>query len=502
MTLPQGWAWTTLGEIADTTRRRSLPQEHPDLPFIGMENIEAQTMRLLGTVPAVEMKSSAEHFEPGDVLYGRLRPYLNKVFCPEFEGLCSSEFIVFRRSPHLASEYLQYFLNSWDFVTFASHLNTGDRPRVNFDQLAEYPFPFAPLSEQHRVVAEIEKQFTRLDAGVAALKRVQANLKRYKASVLKAACEGRLVPQDPNDEPASELLARILAERRVKWEQDLRAKGKDPSKAKYVEPQPPDEDGLPGLPEGWCYTLLGPLLSITRTGMRTGPFGSLLKKHEHKESGVPVLGIENIESMRFVSGSKIHITQAKAKQLSNYTVQPGDVLISRSGTVGEVCVVPDGIGEAVISTNLMRVVLAPNDMLPSFFTLLFNGSPFVLKQVSELCSGSTRDFLNQEILSTIVFPFPPLAEQRRIVAEVERRLSVVQEVEAVIAANLARAERLRQSILKQAFEGKLVPQDPNDEPASVLLERIKAHRAGATLVVAPRASTRSAPTKRHGPDRP
>jgi|GEM_PF-1212631 len=194
--LPEGWVWTTLEEVADTTRKRMNPQEQPHLRFIGMEHIEAHTMKLLGTVFAGEMKSTSEYFEPGDVLYGRLRPYLNKVYRPDFEGLCSAEFIVFRQVPHLNGKYLQFFLNSWDFVSFASHLNEGDRPRVNFDQLASYPFPLAPLPEQHRIVAAIETQFTRLDAAVAALERAKANLARYKASVLKAACEGRLVPTD------------------------------------------------------------------------------------------------------------------------------------------------------------------------------------------------------------------------------------------------------------------------------------------------------------------
>ncbi len=111
------------------------------------------------------------------------------------------------------------------------------------------PIPLPPLPEQHRIVAEIEKQFTRLDAGVAALKRVQANLKRYRASVLKAACEGRLAPQDPADEPADRLLARILAERRAKWEAEHPGK-------KYVEPAAPVTDGLPELPVGWCWATM------------------------------------------------------------------------------------------------------------------------------------------------------------------------------------------------------------------------------------------------------
>ena len=116
--------------------------------------------------------------------------------------------------------------------------------------------PLPPLPEQRRIVAEIEKQFTRLDAGVAALKRVQANLKRYRASVLKAACEGRLAPQDPADEPADRLLARILAERRAKWEAEHPGK-------KYVEPAAPVTDGLPELPVGWCWASVEQIGAVT-----------------------------------------------------------------------------------------------------------------------------------------------------------------------------------------------------------------------------------------------
>jgi type I restriction enzyme S subunit len=307
--------------------------------------------------------------------------------------------------------------------------------------------------KQPEIVAEIEKQFTRLEAGVAGLRRVQANLKRYRAAVLKAACEGKLVPteaelarqENRSYETGAQLLEAILTERRQKWN----------GKEKYKELTRPDTADLPQLPEGWSYALITALLSQQRAGMKTGPFGTLLKKSDHRPSGIPVLGIENIENMKFVPGSKIHITREKALRLASYRVERGDIIISRSGTVGEVCVVPADLGDAVISTNLLRVSLQACDMSPRFFCLLFNGSPFVLGQVQELCKGSTRSFLNQHILNSVIFPLPPSPEQDRIVAEAERRLSVVEELEAVVKANLQRTTRLRQSILQQAFEGKL-----------------------------------------------
>jgi len=185
-----------LGEVVRPTRPRVKPSDFPDLPFIGMEHIEAHSMKLLGTVPAATMKSSAVHFKPGDVLYGRLRPYLNKVHRPKFEGLCSAEFIVLQENERLDGRYLQYFLNSSAFARYASYLNADDRPRVDFEQLAPFEMPVPDVGEQRRIVAEIEKQFSRLDEAGASIKRVKANLRRQRAAVLHAAVTGTLIGDD------------------------------------------------------------------------------------------------------------------------------------------------------------------------------------------------------------------------------------------------------------------------------------------------------------------
>ncbi len=183
--------------------------------------------------------------------------------------------------------------------------------------LREQEFPLAPLPEQHRIVAKIEELFTRLDAGMAALKRAQANLKRYKAAVLKAACEGRLVPQDASDEPASELLKRILTERRAKWEIDLRAKGKDPKTARYDEPQAPNLDELPELPSGWCWASVEQCASAEPRSIQSGPFGSALHHSEFQDSGILAIGIDNVSEDQFSLGKQHRISPEKFEQLKN-----------------------------------------------------------------------------------------------------------------------------------------------------------------------------------------
>jgi type I restriction enzyme, S subunit len=135
--LPQGWASMPLGEVTNPTRPRASPQELRHLPFVGMEQVESHTRRLLGTLPSFEMKSTAFHFQAGDVLYGRLRPYLNKVLCLNFEGLCSSEFIVLPPQPTFVPEYLALYLSTSGFVSFANQLNQGDRPRVIYPRISK-----------------------------------------------------------------------------------------------------------------------------------------------------------------------------------------------------------------------------------------------------------------------------------------------------------------------------------------------------------------------------
>ncbi|MBI3302833.1 MAG: hypothetical protein HYZ72_12275 [Deltaproteobacteria bacterium] len=361
--------------------------------------------------------------------------------------------------------------------------------RIKASTFVGYPLPLPPFPEQYRIVAEIEKQFTRLDAGVAALERAQANLKRYRASVLKAACEGRLVPAEAelaraegrDYEPADRLLARILKERRAKWEADqlakMQAQGKMPKdnkwKEKYQEPEGPDTVDLPELPEGWVWTTVDQLTGA-EDGMTTGPFGTLLGKSDQRSTGVPVVGIPNITETGFAQGNWFYITPEKAEALRKYRLLPGDLVVSRPGTVGESCLVPEMPTPTIMSTNLMRLRVVSSSGIAAWLVVNFKGSPTIHFQLAELCKGSTRPFLNLSILCRLFVRLPPTIEQYRIIAEVERRLSIVDELEIAIAANLKRAERLRQSILKRAFEGKLVPQDPKDEPASVLLERIRA----------------------------
>ena len=367
--------------------------------------------------------------------------------------------------------YLKAYAN---YVNLEEYVSGTTRPKLTQSALNSIKIPLPPLAEQRRIVAEIETQFTRLDASVAALRRAQANLKRYRASVLKAACEGRLVPTEAelarsegrDYEPAAVLLERILSERRARWESQEKRRGK------YKEPSAPDTSALLELPEGWAWAAVEQLLARSEYGTSV--------KCSYEATGLPVLRIPNI-----IAG-EIDLTDIKyatqpVKIDSETSLAKGDVLMCRTNgsvrLVGKTAMVHSDLEpHHGFASYLLRFRLMETKVTPKWFHIYSTsqlGRAFIEQNAA---SSAGQNNVSLSLIHTMPIPLPPLAEQTRIVAEVERRLSVVKQAEATVEASLARAERLRQSILKQAFSGKLVPQDTDDEPASALLERIRAER--------------------------
>lgn len=395
--------------------------------------------------------------------------------------------------PGMDNQYAYYFLLS-KYQEINTRAKGSGTPHVDPDLLWNYDFPIAPLNEQKRIVAKIEELFSELDNGIAALKTAREQLKIYRQAVLKHAFEGKLTAKWREEnadklETSEQLLARIQREREARYQQQLNEwqqavkhwEAKNKEGKKPGKPKAPSQLSIleSDLPHGWIKVSIDWLLTTEKKPMTTGPFGTALKKSEHQLDGVPVLGIENIGNGKFVPGNKVFVSEAKAAELVSFRVYAGEIVISRSGTVGEICEVPDDVTKALISTNLLRISLDSNIILSPFFVLMFQGGGVKL-QVKELCRGSSREFLNQSILSSIRYPICGLEEQKVLLAQLEVTFSIVDQQEKEIEESLYKAEVIRQSILKKAFYGQLVPQDPNDEPASELLVRIKAEKANNT----------------------
>jgi len=479
--LPKGWVLTSLGEVIISIRQKVMPDKFPHLQYIGMEHIEAHTMKLLGSVSASTMRSQAVHFFPHDVFYGRLRPYLNKVYCPEFEGLCSSEFIVFSASKNLSSKFLKYFLNRLEFVSFASRLNEGDRPRVDFSQISVFPFALPPLAEQERIVLKIEELFTKLEAGVAELKQAQAQLKRYRQGVLKSAVTGELTREwrEANQtEPAEILLKKILKERREKWEADQLKKfaetGKMPKnddwKKKYREPASPEIENPFEIPEGWTWAVFEQLTINSSNGLskRSSNIGEphiVLRLADIFEGEI---SIENSRKIKLL-GSEVEKYQLKQQDL---------ICIRVNGSVNLVGRLIRNKSSEIITfcDHFIRFEIAHSTVLKNYLWLFFKTQDVRKFIELNMVSSAGQNTVSQTTMNSVFVSLPPLAEQEKIVEEVERLLSVADAVEKTIEGSLRQSERLRQSILQKAFTGKLVPQDERDEPASILLERITKER--------------------------
>ena len=412
-----------------------------------MEHIEAHTMKLVGTVSAGTMKSSAVHFKPGDVLYGRLRPYLNKVYRPAFDGLCSAEFIVLPENERIDGGYLQYFLNSPAFVRFASRLNTGDRPRVDFDQLAPYKIPLPPLSEQRRIIAEIEKQFSRLDDALANLQRASANLKRYKAAVLKAAVEGNLVPTEAElargegrvYETGQALLRRVLQIRRSQWK----------GNGRYEDPVQPNPTGLPHLPEGWAWARLD-AVALIKGGITVDK-----NRKDPTARPVPYLRVANVQR-GYLDLEEIKLIDAPEVDINELRLVSGDILFNEGGDrdkLGRGWIWEGQLPECIHQNHVFRARPFSSDVsgkLVSWWGNTFGKDYFLRegKQTTNLAS------INMTKLSAFPVPIAPLAEQGRIIAEVDRRLSIADGVEAEVGANLTRGQALRHAALERAFSAQ------------------------------------------------
>jgi len=348
----------------------------------------------------------------------------------------------------LTAPYLRYYLQSpMGRRYLLGSLSGSAIRRIILQRIRSLPILVAPIQEQDRIVAAIETHFSRLDAAVASLTRAKANVKRARASVLKAAVEGRLVPTEAalaraegrDYEPASVLLDRILTEREAAWA----ASG---SRGKYKEPVAPETAGLPELPEGWCWASINQLFVQS--------LGKMLDKVKNTGTARPYLRNANVRWFQF-DLSDIKTMPVEDHELDRVSVSHGDIVVCEGGEPGRAAVWTSPDESFVIQKACHR--LRPRMNINSQFFVIVLREAAHSGRLSQRFTGSTIKHLTSEALVPLVVPLPPLGEQHRIVAEVDRRLSVLDALDATLDATLARCARLRQAVLKRAFEGRLVP---------------------------------------------
>ncbi len=450
--LPNGWTRVSLANIAEINPKLPFDGVPDDLEvsFLPMKHVEerSNTIHLVETRKFASVKKGFVPMTDGDVILAKISPCMENGKIAIVHSLQnqiafgSTEFHVFRCQEMVRSKYLFHHLNQEEFRRNAQQKMTGavGQRRVPKKYLEEYEIPLPPLAEQERIVARIEELFSSLDKGIESLETARAQLKTYRQAVLKWAFEGRLTNENVKDGE---------------------------------------------LPTGWKWVKLGELIKKIEAGKSF--------KCDERPPSVTETGVLKVSAVTWgvFDENESKTVNDPEKINSNYLVRVGDFLFSRANTL-------DLIGAVVRVHALSKKLLLSDKTLRLSFDTRLVKEDWVLqflrcqigrKQIQDNSSGNQESMRNigQEGIRRINIPLPPtLEEQARVVAEIEARLSVCDQVEATITQSLAQAEALRQSFLKKAFEGKLVPQDPNDEPASALLARLRAEAGSpATAEAAP-----------------
>jgi type I restriction enzyme S subunit len=386
-----------IGDVVRISGERLEPAAHPDQSFnyVGLELIESGTGRLLshGETLGREIKSPKNVFHPGQILYGKLRPYLNKVHLATTDGICSTDILVLTPIADVAlPRYVSYFLRSSMVLERVQNLTVGaNLPRVDAKGLLSIPFPRVPRAQQAEVV-------------------------------------------------------RVLSE--AEELRDLRAEA-DRAAATFIPALFHEMFGSPATnPRGWPIVSVAELLDRESGGAKCGPFGSVLSKSDYRSEGVPVWGIPNVRPNEFIEEPSLFIDRTKFLELRAYSVQYGDLLVSRAGTVGRICVARPTTPESIIGTNLIRVSVDRHRLVPDFLATLLT---YFLPEVGRLradTNESAYSFMKTSVLESLRIYVPPLDLQTNFASKA-RSLQGLRELQEHSRGYLANAIS---AVLGQSFD--------------------------------------------------
>lgn len=476
--LPEGWAWARLGDLVEVRREKAHPDPESRLPFVGMDDVPTASLSIEKFGNFSEMRSAGNKFYPGDILYGRLRPYLNKVVVPDFEGAASGEFITMRPKNGLEARFIQMAMHSRRFVNEATRDTTGDRPRVGYPKIASIEIPVAPSREQQRIVARVDELFTEIADGETTLARARTDLDTWRRALLKAAVTGELTrdwrEQIGSDETGFDVLDRVAEARRANMPTRLRARRLKEEKLVIQD--------LPTLPQGWAWARLGDIGEIV------GGVTVDKKRKADSPTEVPYLRVANVQR-GYLALDEMKSIVVDRNVAASLTLQRGDILLNEGGDrdkIGRGWVWEDQIEDCIHQNHVFRVRLYDRAINPFFVSHYANelGRRFFVengRQTTNLAS------INLTKVSQLPVPIGPIAEMQEAMRILDELLLAVEDVEKQFKAAAVQST-VRHSILKAAFEGRLVDRNPSDEPAERLLARLSVENPNA-------ASRRGRPAK-------
>ena len=486
--LPHGWVWATVGDVAKSvqygyTASSSEKKVGPKLLRItDLQDGEVDW----GSVPYCRIDEQTERkygLTDGDILFARTGATTGKTILVRNppEAVFASYLIRVQLHDVVLPEYLYRFLNS---PGYWSQLSTQGiaQPNANSRVLGGIRFPLAPLGEQRRIVRKIEQLLQELRTARQALQIVPSLMKRFRRSVYSQAFRGELTKRDPKDESAQKLLERIEQERRMPQESGARKSDRSPEEYKHPSRDVLKPEGLTKIPDTWAWTTVGQLATFIGSGIT--PLGG---QAVYVSRGIPFIRSQNVYPDGLHLEDVVYVTPTMHAEMKRTHVQPNDVLLNITGaSIGRSTRVPEGFGEANVNQHVC-IIRTGWWVDPSYLGGFLN-SPSGQEQIFATESGVTREGLNYGQIRAFKVPLAPLSEQKQIVKKIIEMFENTYAAEAAVQNGLMQAESLGNSVLAKAFRGELVPQLPSDEPASVLLQRIRSQHATPAKKVSSQSS--------------
>jgi type I restriction enzyme S subunit len=435
--------------------------------------IDKPTIRAYG-----EVRKGFTHFAEGDVLLAKITPCMENGKCAIASklinrlGFGTTELHVLRPYEGILADFVYYYLRQKSFRAEAAMNMTGTagQLRVPSAYIERVKIPLCSTNEQKRIVKKIRDFTQRARSAAPRLQRIPPLMRKFRQSVLAKAFRGELSERDPSDEPASILLERVRQEHRKKWEKDLRDKGKDPKNYKHEDSELVDIEGPYRLPESWTWTTIGAVETFIGSGIT--PLGG---QNVYVSDGIPFIRSQNVYPDGLHLDAVVHVTPRMHAEMRRSHVSPGDVLLNITGaSIGRSTYIPAYFGEANVNQHVCIIRTGPW-IVPAYLSSFLN-SPIGQDQIFAIESGVTREGLNYGQIRQLKFPIAPLNEQKQIAKRVSEIFNKTNLATNAALEATKRTDSLEQSILLSAFQGRLVPQEPNEEPVSILLDRINTVR--------------------------
>lgn len=412
--VPENWVWVRLGAVCNASKEKSNDFSN-DIKYIGLEHLE-KDQGIVGFSSADKVKSTKNAFKKGQILYGRLRPYLNKHDICSFDGVCSTDILVFEASNLVSNVLVDKFLNLPFFIDYVVSNSKGiNLPRVSEETVLNTTFPLPPLSEQQRIVERIEELFAKLDEAKERLQEVAESFAVRKAALLHKAFTGELI--------------------------------------------------------GKQVTELVPLENLVDL-IKIGPFGSSLHESDYIENGIPLVNPKHIVQQRIVPQSKISISDEKAEELSSYKLKENDIVLGRRGEMGRCAPISNREENWICGTGSM-IIRLKKEYDAKLYSLIL-GSQATVTYLENSAVGSTLKNLNEKIVRKIPVPQFSSEEQHEIVRLIDDLLARERSAQQATEQALASIDLMKKSILARAFRGELGTNKASEASALELLRQVLA----------------------------